>query len=107
MDYFKIFESLLYSDTAEKVKDVLQKNNLWDDKSLWRYYGDIDNNLGTIHAQQSQPVKAFVEKIANSIDAILILNCVKSGINPEDWELTPRTVGEAAKLFVKNNPKNN
>jgi hypothetical protein len=105
MDYFKIFESLLYSDTAEKVKDVLQKNNLWDDKSLWRYYGDIDNNLGTIHAQQSQPVKAFVEKIANSIDAILILNCVKSGINPEDWELTPRTVGEAAKLFVKNNPK--
>jgi len=105
MNYIKIFEEILHLDTADKLIAALKKNNLWDDDRLWRYYGDVENNSSTVHGQQSQPVKTFVEKITNSIDAILVLECIKLGINPTDWENTPNTVNEAAELFVRNNKK--
>ena len=105
MNYIKIFEEILHLDTADKLIAALKKNNLWDDDRLWRYYGDVENNSSTVHGQQSQPVKTFVEKITNSIDAILVLECIKSGINPTDWENTPNTVNEAAEIFVRNNKK--
>ena len=70
---------------------------------MWRYYGDIDNNVGQVHGQQSEPVKAYVEKLTNSIDAILVLMCRKYGLDPTDWENVPKTVGDAVKKFITEN----
>ena len=71
MDNFKLFNELLYSQNVKELTDILKKYNLWDNESIWRFYGDVDNNVGQVHGQQSQPVKAFVEEITNSIDALL------------------------------------
>ena len=100
MDNFQICQQLIKAETSEELKSILKKNNLWDDKKLWRYYGDQENNAGTINAQQSEPVKAFVEKITNSIDAVLVLECIKNGIDPQNWDKTPRTVREAVSKFI-------
>ena len=102
MDNLKLFNELLYSQNVKELTDILKKNNLWDDEKIWRYYGDIDNNVGQVHGQQSQPVKAFVEKITNSIDALLVLMCLKNGLDPQDWDNVPRTVSEAVEKFITN-----
>ena len=104
MDSYSIFSELLKTTNADDLINVLKKNNLWNDHKKWRYYGDIDNNVGQVHGQQSEPVKAFVEKLTNSIDAILVLMCKKSGLDPEDWDNVPNNVGDAVKKFIKDNP---
>ena len=65
----------------------------------------MDNNVGQVHGQQSQPVKAFVEKITNSIDALLVLMCIKNGLDPTDWDNVPRTVSEAVEKFITKSKK--
>lgn len=105
MDNFKLFNELLYSQNVKELSDILKKYNLWDNDDIWRYYGDVDNNVGQVHGQQSQPVKAFVEKITNSIDAILLLMCIKNGLDPTDWDNVPRTVSDAVEKFVTKSKK--
>ena len=70
MDSYKLFSELIYTQNTNELTKVLKNYDLWENEDMWRYYGDIDNNAGQVHGQQSQPVKAFVEKISNSIDAI-------------------------------------
>ena len=103
MDSYKLFSELLITKNTDELTEVLKKNNLWDNQDMWRYYGDIDNNVGQVHGQQSEPVKAFVEKLTNSIDAILVLMCRKYGLDPTDWDNVPRTVSEAVKKFITEN----
>jgi len=74
--------SLLRCETEEDVVALLQSKGLWDDRSLWRPYGDISNNRGIVGNQQSSPVAALVEKLVNSIDAVLIAECLRHGIDP-------------------------
>ena len=105
MDNFKLFNELLYSQNVKELTDILKKYNLWDNESIWRFYGDVDNNVGQVHGQQSQPVKAFVEKITNSIDALLVLMCLKNGLDPTDWDNVPRTVSEAVEKFITKSKK--
>ena len=62
MDAYKIFSELLTTTNTKQLIDVLKKHNLWENEDMWRYYGDIDNNVGQVHGQQSEPVKAYVEK---------------------------------------------
>lgn len=106
MDAYKIFSDLLVTENSEELIKVLKKYQLWENDNMWRYYGDVDNNVGQVHGQQSEPVKAFVEKLTNSIDAILVLMCKKAGFDPEDWDRVPRTVSEAVKKFIYENKKN-
>ena len=105
MDNFKLFNELLYSQNVKELTDILKKYNLWDNENIWRFYGDVDNNVGQVHGQQSQPVKAFVEKITNSIDALLVLMCLKNGLDPTDWDNVPRTVSEAVEKFITKSKK--
>ena len=52
---------LLKSETEEEVKDVLKKYGYWDDRSLWKPYGDIQNNRSIVSSQQSSAVAALAE----------------------------------------------
>ena len=78
--------SLIEADSARDIKNILKKENLWDDESLWRPFGDVMNNFGSIGNQQSDPVAALVEKIINSIDARLMGFADERGIKPTDPE---------------------
>lgn len=73
---------LLKAETEEDVVSTLQASGFWDDRLQWRPYGDISNNRGVVGNQQSSPVAALVEKLVNSIDAVLIAECHRQGIDP-------------------------
>jgi len=83
--------ALLHADTETEVIDVLTKARLWDDAGSWRLYGDRDGNFATIGNQQSRPEAALVEKLVNSVDARLLNECLKRGIDPES-DSAPRSI---------------
>ena len=89
---------LLRSETEEEVIEVLKKFQIWDDRTAWKPYGDISNNRGIVSNQQSEPVAALVEKLVNSIDAILTIECYKAGVDPKSSE-APQSMKEAAERF--------
>ncbi len=64
----------------------------------WIPYGDDEGNFRIISNQQKDPVNALVEKPINSVDAILLKECKKRGIDPES-DKAPQNMREAIKLF--------
>ena len=91
--------SLLKCDTEDDVVSLLRSLNLWQDRTLWRPYGDIANNRGIVGNQQSSPVAALVEKLVNSIDAVLIAECWRSGVDPTGAD-APRSMQPAVERFL-------
>jgi hypothetical protein len=91
---------LLEAETEEEVVQILRAEGFWNDRSVWKPYGDIPNNRGIVGNQQSSPVAALVEKIVNSIDAILIFECLKLGIDPTSSS-APTTMSEASETLLK------
>jgi hypothetical protein len=75
--------ALMRADSETDVIDVLTTAGLWDNRRVWRLYGDRENNFSTIGNQQNRPDAALVEKLVNSVDARLMHECVASGVNPE------------------------
>jgi hypothetical protein len=90
---------LLKAETEEEVVSVLQSAGFWDNRAAWRPYGDIPNNRGVVGNQQSSPVAALVEKLVNSIDAVLISECLKTGVDPRSPD-APQTMQAAAERFL-------
>jgi len=92
--------SLLRCETEDDVIAVLRGRELWDDRRLWRAYGGISNNRGVVGNQQSSPVAALVEKLVNSIDAVLIAECLRHGVDPEGVD-APWTMQAAVERFLE------
>jgi hypothetical protein len=99
----ELFLKLLYADYEEQVIDILKSENVWDNRSLWRLFGDNENNYSTIGNQQAKPEAALVEKLINSVDARLMLECLLRGINPEGPK-APKSIREAVAIFFENHP---
>lgn len=92
-----ICHSLLSAESEKEVIDILKLHNLWED-SNWKYFGDKENNYSVIGAQQADPVAALVEKLVNSIDAVLMRECHLRGINPQSSK-APESVSTALNNF--------
>ena len=75
--------ALMRADSEEEVIGLLKEAGLWDNKDLWRFYGDYENNYNTIGNQQGRPDAALVEKVVNAVDARLMNKCLVRGIDPE------------------------
>ncbi|MCC6574621.1 MAG: hypothetical protein IT462_12630 [Planctomycetes bacterium] len=90
---------LLTATTEVEVKTVLTKANLWDDWKLWPWIGQTPNNQSVVLAQQSTPAAAMVEKITNSIDAILIRKCKEAEIDPRS-DKAPKSMEDAISAFI-------
>ena len=54
--------------------------------------------FGIVRNQQSNPIAALVEKVTNSIDAVLVRKCFEAGIEPKSSE-APKSMEEAIKKF--------
>lgn len=89
---------LAKAESEIEVINILKSKNLWESKSNWRDLGDNENNFSTIGNQQSSPENALVEKVINSIDAMLLKECRKRGIDPESSN-TPKSMYEAVEHF--------
>lgn len=98
MDVKKLALSILKAETEENVIHLLNNEGLWTNLDYWKPFGANENNVSTIRNQQSKPDAAIVEKIINSVDAILIKKCAQAGIDPENPE-APGTMYEAIERF--------
>ena len=91
---------LLHADTEGQVISILQGQGYWDDPNVWRPFGDKEDNFSTIGNQSSSADAALVEKIVNSVDAVLMGECWSVGIQPNSPE-APRSIPEAVAQFFR------
>jgi hypothetical protein len=100
MDNYSLLDLLLKVESETEVDEALKKAGYFnDDAEFWQPFGGFGMNLNTINNQQSDATAALVEKLINSIDAVLMAECYSAGIDPKSAE-APRTMAEAVdKLF--------
>ena len=105
MDNQQLCLNLAYCDSENEVIKLLRSAGLWDNASSWHYYGDNENNFASIGNQQSNPDAALVEKIINSVDAVLMAECLKRGHDPNGKEAPQTIVVALEKYFDIQNGK--
>lgn len=91
---------LIKCETEDEVINILKNEGYWDDDENWQYFGGDENNYSIIGNQQSKPETAIVEKVINSVDAILMGECLKRKIKPESDD-APATIKDALINFFK------
>ena len=92
--------SLAKAESEEEVVSTLKKAGYWSNQKNWKFYGGLENNFSVIGNQQSLPESAIVEKIINSVDAVLTRECLRRKIDPESHE-APKDIIEALENFFK------
>ncbi len=90
--------SLAKVNTEEEVVIILKKAKFWSDESAWREYDDNPMNYSTIGNQQKKADSALVEKIINSVDAVMMRECLREDIKPDENN-APKSIAEAQKQF--------
>ena len=95
----KILFHRLYEATNEaEVDAIIEKHiEIFDNKN-WKPIGGNESNYGIIENQQANPIAALVEKVTNSMDAILMKKCLEGGIDPKSSN-APQSMDEAVKFF--------
>ena len=73
---------------------ILRQQGYWDNPAVWVPFGGKENNFSTMGNQTSRPEAALVEKLVNSVDAVLMGECWQSGVSP-DSPHAPQTIVEA------------
>lgn len=84
---------------AQSESEVTSILNSFSNQIAWeKYGGDEGNSIATINNQTPKAEASLVEKITNSIDAILIKKCLEHGENPAD-KSAPKSIEEALKKY--------
>lgn len=98
-DANRLFENLRRAETEGEVHDLLRRaGHGLDNEPVWRPLGDMENNFSTVGNQQTEATAALVEKIINGIDAALMAECFRAGIDPEGPD-APKTMAEGVERF--------
>ncbi len=98
MNFKGLFEKLYFASSEEAVDEIINQHPDIFKNENWSPFGGDEKLFGIVRGQQSSPIAALVEKVTNSIDAILMRKCFESGINPSSTN-APRTMGEAINKF--------
>ena len=94
----KLFWELFRADREAAVTNVINGHREFHNPANWRPYGQNESNFGVVENQQASPIPALVEKIINSIDAILTRRCYEAGMDPRSIE-APRSIDQAVTSF--------
>lgn len=94
----KLCQQLLAAETEAEVIEVLTKAGYWNHETAWQLLGGLENNYSIVGNQKENPVDALVEKIVNSVDAVLMRECLLSGTNPESKD-APETISVALEQY--------
>ena len=89
---------MINAETEKRAVEILKQYHLWDKTECWVNYGDNESNFSVIGNQQSASDRALVEKITNAIDAMLVKECWKQGIDPESAS-APESLEKALESF--------
>ena len=101
MNMRQLFDKLYFARTEDDVDKIINAYpNIFKPEN-WSPLGGHENNFGVIENQQSAPIAALIEKITNSIDAVLMKKCWQTGINPTSNQ-APQSMDEARTNFFPN-----
>ena len=79
----EIFQSLYSASTESDVDKILDRfQSVLCNSKNWYPLDNNESNFGIIENQQSSPIAALIEKITNSIDAILMRRCYELVLTP-------------------------
>lgn len=80
----ELLVDLLEAEHEDEVSVLLLKRGLFEEGNAkrWVPLGKMPNNQSVVHAQQSNPAAALVEKFTNGLDAILLRRCKAQSIDP-------------------------
>lgn len=95
-----LFWDLFRGGTEAAVDEVINRHAEFADPANWQPYGGIESNFGVVENQQASPIPALVEKIINSIDAILMRRCYEAGVDPRSPK-APRSIEDAVTAFFE------
>ncbi len=98
MNEKELFEKLFNAPTEDDVEKIILENSETSKDENWHPLGGDEKMFGIVRGQQSNPIAALVEKVTNSIDALLTRKCYEAGINP-DSNQAPRSMEEAIQKF--------
>ena len=102
-DYESSLKSLFFrfyrAQTEVELEPEIKKAEM-DFNVDWTPYGDNESYFGVIENQQASPIPALVEKITNSIDAILMKRCYEEGIDPKSTS-APKSIEDAISIFFQ------
>lgn len=90
--------SLVNAQDEDEVTRIISSNSILSNPKNWRAYGAANNNMGTATGQSPEAVSSFVEKVVNSIDAIMIKKCIDFGESPKS-ERSPHSMEDALKRY--------
>lgn len=98
IDAKALFEELFFAPTEDKVREIINKHPEIFRDEHWHPLGGDEKFFGIVRGQSSEPIAAIVEKVTNSIDALLMKKCYESGIDPKAPD-APRNMEEALQKF--------
>lgn len=93
-----LFEELYRSPNESAVDAVIERFGDIFAQGNWYPYGGSEGSFGVIENQQASPIPALIEKLTNSIDAVLMKRCLEHGIDPRSTD-APRSMEEAVARF--------
>lgn len=94
----EILFKLLHSQTSDEVEKIVNTEPFFKECE-WIPYGGRSNNVGTIEGQMRDADNALIEKITNSIDAVLMRKSYEIGIDPRDRKVAPNSMFDAIDKF--------
>lgn len=97
----ELFNKLYFAQTEDAVDEIINAYPDLFKSENWSPLGGNENNFGVIENQQSTPIAALIEKITNSIDAVLMRKCLEVDIDPKS-DGAPRSMEEAKVKFFAN-----
>ncbi|HMK82042.1 MAG TPA: hypothetical protein VK438_20475, partial [Xanthobacteraceae bacterium] len=97
----RLLLDLLEADNEFEAIGILAQRGLFNDANAhrWVELGKMPNNQSVVHAQQSSPAAALVEKFTNGLDAILMRHCKARDINPRSVS-APQTMSIAVSRWI-------
>lgn len=97
----EVFLKLYMAETEEEVAEILTKYRM-DDSNNWIPYGGQESNYSVIGNQASTAERALVERITNSVDAVLMKKCYEKEIDPKSANAPKSTLVAVNDLFELN-----
>lgn len=92
-------QSLVEAESEQEIIQILTEEGFWNNEENWEFYGKNENNFSVVGNQQSLPESALVEKIINSVDAVLMRECLRRKIAPESRDAPPNIIEALQRFF--------
>ena len=92
-------KELISAEHEDRMLEILNQQGFTIERDdIWKPLGGNPGNFSTIGNQQADASAALIEKLVNSIDAVLLAECFKHKIDSESAE-APKSMAEAVDKF--------